>query len=76
MAPYICADIAANISFHTSLNVTINISAYTTLNIPNNITPYICIDLKNPQLAVNQPKRDKLINFLDLRHSLTYQVNS
>ena len=72
MAANICANIAANITFYTSFNVSIYIAADTTLNIPHNITPDICIDLKNPKFTVYQAKGDKLIDFLDLGHSLSY----
>ena len=72
MATNICANIATNISFYTSFNISIYIAADTALNVPRNITPDICIDLENPKLAVYQAKRDKLIDFLDLRHSLRY----
>jgi hypothetical protein len=72
VATNVCAYIATNISFYTSFNVSIYIAADTALNVPSNITPDICIDLENPKLAVYEAKRDKLINFLDLRHSLRY----
>ena len=72
MAANICTNIASDISFYTSFNVSIYITADAALNVPRNITPDIGIDLKNPKLAVYQAKRDKLIDFLDLRHSLRY----
>ena len=72
MAANICADIAPNISFYTSFNVSIYIATNTALNAPSNITPDICVDLKNSKLAIHKAKCDKLIDFLDLRHSLKY----
>ena len=72
MPTNICANIAANISFYASFNVSIYIATDTTLNASRNIAPDICIDLENPKLAVYQAKGDKLIDFLDLRHSLSY----
>ena len=76
MATNICANIASDISFYTSFNVSIYIAANTALNTPDYIAPDICIDLQNPKLAIYQAKSDQLIDFLDLRHSLRYQVNS
>ena len=76
MATNICANIASDISLYTSFNVSKYIAANTALNTPDNITPDVCIDLENPKLAVYKPKSDQLIDFLDLRHSLRYQVNS
>ena len=76
MATNICTNIAPDISLYTSFNVSIYIAANTTLNTPDNITPDICIGLENPKLAVYKSKSDQLIDFLDLRHSLRYQVNS
>ena len=76
MATNICANIATNISFHASLNVSMYITTNTALNAPRNITPDICIDLEDSKPAVYQAKRDQLIDFLDLRHSLRYWVNS
>lgn len=72
MAANIGTNIASDISFYTSFNVSMYITANTALNATGNVPPDICIDLENTKLAVYQSKSDKLIDFLDLRHSLRY----
>ena len=70
MATYICANITADISFDTTLNISIYIALNATLNIAFYVTPHICINLENSQLSINKSESDQLINFFDLRHWL------
>ena len=75
MATNICTYISTNISFNATFNISEYIATNTTLNISFDIAPHVCVDLKNPQLSINKPKSDQLIDFFDLRHCLLRQAD-